>query len=94
MIITEDALKAAVELSSRYINDRFLPDKAVDLVDETAAFKEHQFIQQIAKDDKKIESDLEILEQEKTKAVLNQDFTTALHLRTQEEKLLKQKSRT
>src|SRR3989338_8920295 len=38
VIITDDAIKAAVELSSRYINDRFLPDKAVDLVDETAAF--------------------------------------------------------
>ncbi|HVY67920.1 MAG TPA: ATP-dependent Clp protease ATP-binding subunit, partial [Patescibacteria group bacterium] len=40
---------------------------------------------------KKIETDLAALEEEKTKAVLNQDFTTALHLRTQEEKLLKQK---
>jgi hypothetical protein len=41
---------------------------------------------------KKLEIDLEALEQEKTKAVLDQDFTTALHLRAQEEKLIKQKS--
>ncbi|MEK7617684.1 MAG: ATP-dependent Clp protease ATP-binding subunit [Patescibacteria group bacterium] len=93
VIITEDALKAAVELSSRYINDRFLPDKAVDLVDETAAFlRSINSSSKLLRMTKKIESDLEILEQEKTKAVLNQDFTTALHLRTQEEKLLKQKA--
>jgi ATP-dependent Clp protease ATP-binding subunit ClpC len=91
--ISDEALKAAVELSSRYIQDRFLPDKAVDLVDETAAFLKsinsgNKFLRQT----KKIESDLEELENEKTKAVLAQDFTTALHLRAQEEKLMKQKA--
>ena len=35
--ITDEALKAAVELSARYINDRFLPDKAIDLMDEAAS---------------------------------------------------------
>lgn len=37
VVITDDAIKAAVELSSRYVNDRFLPDKAIDLIDEAAA---------------------------------------------------------
>jgi len=93
VIITDDAIKAAVELSSRYINDRFLPDKAVDLVDETAAFlRSINSSSKLLRMTKKIESDLQSLEAEKTKAVLAQDFTTALHLRAQEEKLLKQKS--
>lgn len=90
--ITDEALVAAVELSSRYIQDRYLPDKAVDLVDETAAFlRSIHSNSKVLRNKKKVENDLAVLEEEKTKAVLNQDFTTALHLRTQEEKLLKQK---
>src|SRR3989344_681806 len=93
VVITEEAIGAAVELSARYLNDRFLPDKAVDLVDETAAFlRSINSSSKLLRMTKKIESDLAVLEQEKTKAVLNQDFTTALHLRPQEEKLLKQKT--
>lgn len=91
--ITDEAIKSAVDLSSRYIQDRFLPDKAVDLIDETAAFlRSINSNSKLLRATKKIESDLQSLEEEKTKAVLNQDFTTALHLRTQEEKLLRQKS--
>ncbi len=91
--ITDEAITAAVELSARYISDRFLPDKAVDLIDETAAFlRSLNSNSKLLRATKKIESDLESLEQEKTKAVLSQDFTTALHLRAQEEKLLKQKN--
>ncbi len=91
--ITDEAIKAAVELSDRYIQDHFLPDKAVDLVDETAAFlRSISSNSKLLKTKKKLESDLEALEEEKTKAVLDQDFTTALHLRSQEEKLLRQKS--
>ncbi|MBL8030575.1 MAG: ATP-dependent Clp protease ATP-binding subunit [Candidatus Doudnabacteria bacterium] len=90
--ITDEALKSAVELSSRYLNDRFLPDKAVDLIDETAAFlRSINSGSKLLRTIKKIESDLESLEQEKTKAVYNQDFPTAIHLNTQKEKLLKQK---
>jgi ATP-dependent Clp protease ATP-binding subunit ClpC len=90
--ITDEAIKSAVELSSRYIQDRFLPDKAVDLIDETAAFlRSINSNSKLLRATKKIESDLAALEEEKTKAVLEQDFTTALHLRAQEEKLLKQK---
>ena len=91
--ISDEAIKSAVELSSRYISDRFLPDKAVDLVDETAAFlRTINSNSKLLRATKKIESDLAALEEEKTKAVLGQDFTTALHLRAQEEKLLKQKN--
>ena len=90
--ITDEAIKSAVDLSSRYIQDRFLPDKAVDLIDETAAFlRSINSNSKLLRATKKIESDLAALEEEKTKAVLAQDFTTALHLRAQEEKLLKQK---
>lgn len=90
--ITDEALKSAVELSSRYINDRFLPDKAVDLIDETAAFlRSINSGSKLLRSIKKIESDLDTLEQEKTKAVYNQDFPTAIHLNTQKEKLVKQK---
>ena len=91
--ITDEAIKAAVELSDRYIQDHFLPDKAVDLVDETAAFlRSISSNSKILKAKKKLEIDLEALEEEKTKAVLKQDFTTALHLRAQEDKLLKHKA--
>lgn len=91
--ITDEALKAAVDLSSRYIQDHFLPDKAVDLVDETAAFlRSIHSNSKVLKAKKKLENDLRALEEEKTRAVLSQDFTTALHLRTQEEKLLRQRS--
>jgi ATP-dependent Clp protease ATP-binding subunit ClpC len=90
--ITDEAIKSAVDLSTRYIQDRFLPDKAVDLIDETAAFlRSINSNSKLLRATKKIESDLAALEEEKTKAVLEQDFTTALHLRAQEEKLFKQK---
>ena len=90
--ITEEAMKSAAELSARYIQDRYLPDKAVDLIDETAAFlRSINSNSKLLRATKKIEADLTALEEEKTKAVLAQDFTTALHLRAQEEKLLKQK---
>ncbi len=90
--ITDEAILAAVELSDRYIQDHFLPDKAVDLVDETAAtLRNLHSNSKIARNRKKVESELNALEEEKTKAVLSQDFTTALHLRSQEEKLMHQK---
>ena len=90
--ITDEAIFAAVELSDRYIQDHFLPDKAVDLVDETAAtLRSLHNNSKTARNRKKVENELLALEEEKTKAVLSQDFTTALHLRTQEEKLQNQK---
>ncbi|HEX5430283.1 MAG TPA: ATP-dependent Clp protease ATP-binding subunit [Patescibacteria group bacterium] len=93
LTITDDAIKAAVELSSRYITDRFLPDKALDLIDETAAYsKTINTKTRNIRVVKKIEMELKRLEEEKTKAVMLQDFTTALHLKSQEDKLKKQKT--
>jgi ATP-dependent Clp protease ATP-binding subunit ClpC len=92
VIITDDAVKAAVELSSRYITDRFLPDKALDLIDETAAYtKTLNTKTRNIRVVKKIETELRRLEEEKTKAVMLQDFTTALHLKSQEDKLKRQR---
>ncbi|MDB4940370.1 MAG: ATPase domain protein [Candidatus Doudnabacteria bacterium] len=89
--IPDAAIKAAVELSSRYIQDRFLPDKAVDLIDETSAYiKTVGVNSKSLRTIKKLEMELDKLEEEKTKAVLSQDFTTADHLRIQGEKLNKQ----
>lgn len=89
--ISDEAIKAAVELSSRYIQDRFLPDKAVDLIDETAAYlKTINFDSKFSKSIKKLEQELAELEDEKTKAVLSQDFITADHLRIQGDKLQRQ----
>ncbi len=90
--ITEGALKAAVELSTRYLTDRFLPDKALDLIDEASAYaKTINIKSRNVRVVKKIEMELRRLEEEKTKAVMLQDFTTALHLKSQEDKLKKQK---
>lgn len=90
--ITDEAILAAVDLSDRYIQDHFLPDKAVDLIDETASsLRSIHSNSKTAKNRKKVENELDALEEEKTKAVLSQDFTTALHLRSLEEKLMNQK---
>lgn len=90
--ITDEAIKSAVELSERYINDRYLPDKALDLIDETAAYvKTINAKSRNIRVIKKIEGELNKLEEEKSKAVMLQDFTTALHLKSQEDKLKKQK---
>ncbi len=92
VIITDDAIKAAVDLSTRYITDRYLPDKALDLIDETAAYsKTLNTKTRNIRVVKKIETELKRLEEEKTKAVMLQDFTTALHLKSQEDKLKKQR---
>lgn len=93
LTITDEAIKAAVELSSRYIRDRFLPDKALDLVDEAASFaKTTNAKTRSLRSVKRIEVELKKLEEEKTRAVMLQDFTTALHLKSLEDKLKRQKS--
>jgi ATP-dependent Clp protease ATP-binding subunit ClpC len=89
--ISDEAIRAAVDLSARYINDRFLPDKALDLIDETAAYsKTISAKSRNVRVIKKIEGELQKLEEEKNKAVMIQDFTTALHLKSQEDKLKRQ----
>ena len=81
--ITDEALEEAVKLSDRYISDRFLPDKAIDLIDESAAMV------RIDAEDKKnhqpsLESQLEDLRTQKEEAIDNQDFDRAAALRQQE----------
>ena len=81
--ITDEALKAAVDLSDRYINDRFLPDKAIDLMDEAASRVRIQSFT-LPPDVKALEKRLEQLSNEKEEAVQHQDFEKAAKLRDSE----------
>ena len=84
--ITDEAINEAVKLSSRYIADRFLPDKAIDLVDEAAS--RVRLRKYTAPDDlQEIENTLKSLEKEKAEAVNAQDFERAAKLRDEEKKL-------
>lgn len=84
--ITDEAIAEAVKLSSRYIADRFLPDKAIDLVDEAAS--RVRLRTYTAPDDlQTIENKLKSLEQEKAEAVNTQDFERAAKIRDEEKKL-------
>lgn len=84
--ITDAALKAAVNLSTRYINDRFLPDKAIDLIDE-AASRVRMKAYTAPPDLKEMEERLETLRQEKESAVRSQEFEQAAKLRDKEQQL-------
>lgn len=86
--ITDEALKAAVSLSSRYITDRFLPDKAIDVVDE-AASKVRMKVFSAAPDVKALEDRLNAVKKEKEAAVTSQDFEKAAKLRDEEQSLVK-----
>ena len=84
--ITDEAIDSAVELSSRYINDRFLPDKAIDLIDEASAkARLKTYIE--PEDLKKIEEKLEKASREKEEAINVQDFERAAKLRDAEKNL-------
>ena len=81
--ITDEAIKAAVELSERYINDRYLPDKAIDLMDEAASKVK---MQKYTKPDsiKELEDKIEKISKEKEEAIATQNFETAAKLRDTE----------
>lgn len=89
--ITDDAIHAAVKLSSRYIGDRYLPDKAIDLVDEASsrvrlkAFTPPEEI-------KLLEDEINEISKEKTSAVNSQEFERAASLRDKEKELQKKLS--
>lgn len=87
--ITDEALKAAVTLSSRYITDRFLPDKAIDVVDESAS-KVRMKVFSAAPDVKALEDRLNTVKKEKEAAVTSQDFEKAAKLRDEEQSLVKE----
>nr|WP_316621427.1 ATP-dependent Clp protease ATP-binding subunit [uncultured Ruminococcus sp.] len=87
--ITDEAIEAAVKLSSRYIADRFLPDKAIDLVDE-AASKVRLSALTYPNEIKDLEAQLEKLESEKSAAINEQDFERAAQLRDEEKNVTEQ----
>ena len=87
--ITDEALKAAVELSSRYINDRFLPDKAIDLMDE-AASRVRMEQEEPSEELKSLEKKLNTIATDKEAAIAAQDFEKAAQLRDTEKEYKKQ----
>lgn len=87
--ISDEAIEAAVTLSSRYIADRYLPDKAIDLIDE-AASKVRLSALTYPNEVKDLEAALEQLESEKTAAVNEQDFERAAQLRDEQKNITEQ----
>lgn len=83
--ITDDALVAAVRLSSRYINDRFLPDKAIDLIDE-AASKVRLTTYVEPGEIKALEEEVDRLEQQKETAIRNEAYEKAGEIKKKQEK--------
>jgi ATP-dependent Clp protease ATP-binding subunit ClpC len=90
--ITDAALRAAVDLSERYISGRCLPDKAIDVIDEAGARIRLKAMTR-PPDLKNIDEEIEKLNQEKEAAVAEQDFEKAASLRDKADKLKKEKER-
>jgi ATP-dependent Clp protease ATP-binding subunit ClpC len=84
--ITDEAIKAAVELSDRYITDRYLPDKAIDLIDEAGAKVRIKNLT-VPPDLKSLEQEIEKAQKEKEDAIRVQDFEKAAKLRDKEKEL-------
>lgn len=90
--ITDEAINAAVELSVRYMNDRFLPDKAIDLIDEAAskerlrAYTEPELL-------KKLEKELDKIQKDKDEAIRSQKFEKAAELRDKEFEITEKKEK-
>lgn len=84
--ITDEALEAAAKMSSRYISDRFLPDKAIDLIDE-AGSKVRLRSYTTPPNLKQLEAELEMVQSEKNEAVQNQEFEKAASYRDKEQKM-------
>ncbi len=89
--ITDRAIVAAANLADRYISDRFLPDKAIDLVDEAGSRLRLRRMS-MPDDYKELESRLAKIRREKERAVEQQDFEEAARLRDEEKKLLEEKA--
>ncbi len=83
--ITDHAIEAAVRFSDRYITGRFLPDKAIDVIDE-ASSRARLSVTTLPKDLKKLEAEIEALKNEKEGAIKGQDFEKAARLRDEERK--------
>merc|ERR1739848_985112 len=87
--ITDEALVAAATLGDRYISDRFLPDKAIDLVDE-AGSRGRLLNSKLPPEAKEVDRELRSVQKEKEEAVREQDFTKAGELREREVALREQ----
>jgi ATP-dependent Clp protease ATP-binding subunit ClpC len=90
VVYTDDALQAAVDLSTRYIQGRFLPDKAIDVIDEAGARIRIRSMTQ-PPDLQHMDKEIARLNKEKEEAVASQDFERAADLRDQAYKLQKKK---
>jgi len=88
LVITDEAIEAAVSLSKRYVNDRFLPDKAIDLIDEASSLKGMK-TKSDTSEIKKLSKKLEKVIKEKEECVSRQDYEKAAELRSEEIKLIK-----
>ncbi len=88
--ITDEALVAAAELADRYISDRFLPDKAIDLIDEAAS---RMRIKSMSSPPvyRELEEEIETTRRDKEAAIENQEFEKAAHLRDRERQLTNKK---
>ncbi|MEE1130407.1 MAG: ATP-dependent Clp protease ATP-binding subunit [Caryophanon sp.] len=91
--ITDEAIDAAVKMSDRYISDRFLPDKAIDLIDE-AGSKVRLRSFTAPPNLKDLEEQLEAIQSEKEAAISSQDFEKAAELRDKEQKLKEEREST
>ena len=89
VVITDEALETAVKLSVRYISDRYLPDKAIDLIDEAAA-KVRLNVSAVPDDLKDLEKQVSSVESEKEEAISAEEFERAAALRDKEATLRKQ----
>ncbi len=83
--ISDEAIEAAVTMSARYINDRYLPDKAIDLIDEASSRVRMETFK-LPPDLKTVEAEINSLKVEKEAAVQSQDFENAAKLRDEERK--------
>lgn len=86
---TDEAIEACVKLSDRYISDRFLPDKAIDVLDEAGA-RVHINNITVPTDIVALEEQIENIKREKNRVVKSQKYEEAAHLRDREKKLLEQ----
>jgi len=85
--VTDDALQQAARLSDRYVTDQFLPDKAIDLIDETAARIKLQRTR-VPDEARELMEEVDGLDEEEREAVAGQDYETAAHLRDRKAELV------
>ncbi len=92
LIISEEAIDQAAKFSDRYISDRYLPDKAIDLIDE-ASSRVRLRASSLPPEGKEVERELRKVRRDKEMAIRNQEFEKAASLREQETKLRKKSAK-